>query len=202
MHRVRRRLKFGAQPTLNLDHSVATNPYCESPDSNIRKCAIQACPATEPPNTLFSFPQDDQKRLEWIKACGMESESQTSPLFICAEHFEPHMIMENKLKCNAFPKQHEVLFKKEQEIDIVDCEQLEDSKISEDVNNSSNRGYCNNCASYKKENEKERTLNKVKSQEITKLKKRIVQLQAEIEMWRDMVREATEDALYADNIVI
>ncbi|XP_070530169.1 zinc finger protein 600 isoform X2 [Cardiocondyla obscurior] len=87
-------------------------------------CAADNCPSTQDTRidgnliTLFPFPEDDQRKNQWLRNCDLLL-SDDEPLYLCELHFEESYFTESKdLKPNAIPtifdKKEELLIKQEE----------------------------------------------------------------------------------------
>lgn len=72
-------------------------------------CVVNNCPSTQStkvdgkPITFFSFPEDNLRKSEWCRNCGLAFSSK-EPLHICELHFEKGYFTSSKdLKSNAVP---------------------------------------------------------------------------------------------------
>ncbi|KAL0129690.1 hypothetical protein PUN28_001746 [Cardiocondyla obscurior] len=72
-------------------------------------CAADNCPSTQDTRidgnliTLFPFPEDDQRKNQWLRNCDLLL-SDDEPLYLCELHFEESYFTESKdLKPNAIP---------------------------------------------------------------------------------------------------
>ncbi|XP_050697729.1 uncharacterized protein LOC126986080 isoform X2 [Eriocheir sinensis] len=78
-----------------LEHDAASYPFVQKEPEMPRSCCVPGCKSnySTADASGFRFPEDEQRRVQWIRAIRREDFKPTTNTVVCAKHFEQHCIL-------------------------------------------------------------------------------------------------------------